>query len=60
MCEVGPQTFVIGAEGGEDQDLKKVIAAIRRESKAFLNRILTMDETIVSFHTSETKRMSKQ
>ena len=38
----------------------KFTATIRRESKAFLNRIVTMDENMVSFHTPETKRMSKQ
>ena len=35
-------------------------AIICRESKAFLKKIVTMDETMVSFHTPETKRMSKQ
>ena len=35
-------------------------ATIRRVSMAFLARIFTMDETMVSFHTPENKRMSKQ
>ena len=35
-------------------------ATIRRESMAFLARIFTMDETIVSFHTPENNRMSNE
>ena len=35
-------------------------ATIRRVSMAFLARIFTMDETMVSFHTPENKIMSKQ
>ena len=35
-------------------------ATIRRESMAFLTRIFTMDETIVSFHTPENNRLSNE
>ena len=35
-------------------------ATVRCEFIAFLNRILTMDETIVSFHIPETQKMTKQ
>ena len=35
-------------------------ATIPCQSMAFLNRIFTMDETILSFHSHENKRMNKQ
>lgn len=38
----------------------KLIAAVNRDSKAMLARVVTMDETMVSFHTPETKKQSKQ
>ena len=38
----------------------KFIAAVYRRSLAMLDNIITMDETMVSFHTPETKRQSKQ
>ena len=34
-------------------------ATIRRKSMAFLARIFTIDETMVSYHTPENKRMNK-
>jgi len=37
----------------------RFLAAIRR-NEVLLTRIVTMDETMVSFHTPETKRQSKQ
>jgi histone-lysine N-methyltransferase SETMAR len=36
------------------------IAAIHRRSKSMLDCIVTMDETMVSYHTPETKKQSKQ
>jgi hypothetical protein len=36
------------------------VAAINRRSMAMLDRIVTMDETMVSYHTPETKKASKQ
>ncbi len=39
---------------------KEFIAAIRRRSLSMLDCIVTMDETMVSFHTPETKRQSRQ
>ena len=42
------------------QTCSNFAATIRRDSMAFLARIFTMDETMVSFHTPENKRMSKQ
>jgi hypothetical protein len=36
------------------------IAAVHRRPKAMLDAIVTMDETMVSYHTSETKKQSKQ
>jgi len=36
------------------------IAAAQRNSMAMLDRIITMDETMVSFHTPQTKKQSKQ
>ena len=35
-------------------------ATTRSKSMAFLARIFTMDETMVSYHTPENKRMNKQ
>ena len=42
------------------QICRKFIAAVYRHSMAMLDRIVTMDETMVSYHTPETKRQSKQ
>ena len=39
---------------------KKFVAAFHRHSKAWLNNIVTMDETMVSLHTPETKKQSKR
>ena len=39
---------------------KKFVAAVHRHSKAWLNNIVTMDETMVSLHTPETKKQSKR
>jgi hypothetical protein len=36
------------------------VAAVHRQSKAMLDVIVTMDETMVSYHTSEMKKQSKQ
>jgi hypothetical protein len=36
------------------------IAAVHRRSKAMLDAIVTMDKTMVSYHTPETKKQSKQ
>ncbi len=36
------------------------LVMIRRHSKAMLENIVTMDESVVSFHTPETKQQSKQ
>ena len=36
------------------------IAAVRRRSLAMLDQIVTMDETLVSYHTPLTKKQSKQ
>jgi len=36
------------------------IAAVHRRSMAMLDNIVTMDETMVSYHTPETKKQSKQ
>jgi histone-lysine N-methyltransferase SETMAR len=36
------------------------VAAVNRRSMAMLDRIVTMDETMVSYHTPETKKASKQ
>jgi hypothetical protein len=36
------------------------VAAVNRRSKAMLDNIITMDETMVSDHTPETKKSSKQ
>jgi len=36
------------------------VAAIHRRSEWMLDRIVTMDETMVSYHTPETKKQSKQ
>jgi histone-lysine N-methyltransferase SETMAR len=38
----------------------ELVAAVTRRSKAMLDNIITMDETMVSFHTPETKRQSKK
>ena len=35
---------------------KKFVTAVNRHSKAWLNNIVTMDETMVSLHTPETKK----
>ena len=40
------------------QICRKFIAAVYRHSMAMLDRIVTMDETMVSYHTPETKRQS--
>jgi histone-lysine N-methyltransferase SETMAR len=37
-----------------------LIAAVHRRSKVMLDAIVTMDETMVSYHTPETKKQSKQ
>jgi hypothetical protein len=34
----------------------KFIAAVNRRSKAMLDNIITMDKTMVSYHTPETKK----
>jgi histone-lysine N-methyltransferase SETMAR len=50
----------------EDQKLERVrtctefVAAVQRRSMAMLDCIVTMDETMVSYHTPETKKQSKQ
>jgi histone-lysine N-methyltransferase SETMAR len=50
----------------EDQKKERVrictefVAAVTRRSKAMLDNIITMDETMVSYHTPETKRQSKK
>jgi Transposase (partial DDE domain) len=36
------------------------VTAVNRRSKAMLDNIITMDETMVSYHTPETKKSSKQ
>jgi [histone H3]-lysine36 N-dimethyltransferase SETMAR len=36
------------------------LSMVRRHSKAMLDNIVTMDESMVSFHTPETKQQSKQ
>ena len=36
------------------------VAAVNRRSMAMLDNIVTMDETMVSYHTPETKKQSKQ
>jgi hypothetical protein len=36
------------------------VAAVDRSSMAMLDQIITMDETMVSYHTPQTKRQSKQ
>jgi hypothetical protein len=36
------------------------LAMIHRSSKAMLENIVMMDESVVSFHTPETKQQSKQ
>jgi histone-lysine N-methyltransferase SETMAR len=36
------------------------VAAVQRRSLSMLDEIVTMDETMVSFHTPETKKQSKQ
>lgn len=38
----------------------KFVANVHRHSKAWLNNIVTMDETMLSLHTPETKKMSKR
>ena len=42
------------------QICRKFIAAVYRHSMAMLDRIVTMDATMVSYHTPETKRQSKK
>ena len=39
---------------------KQFTAAVRRDSMHRLTKIVTMDETMVSFHTPETKKQSKR
>ena len=39
---------------------KDFVAAVHRHSMAWLNNIVTMDETMVSLHTPETKKQSKR
>jgi hypothetical protein len=39
---------------------KEFIATVQRHSMAMLDCIGTMDETMVSYHTPETKKQSKQ
>jgi histone-lysine N-methyltransferase SETMAR len=39
---------------------KEFVAAVHRRSMAMLDCIVTMDEAMVSYHTSETKKQSKQ
>jgi hypothetical protein len=36
------------------------MSLLRRHSMAMLDRIVTMDESAVSFHTPQTKQQSKQ
>jgi hypothetical protein len=36
------------------------VAAVTHRSKAMLDNIITMDETMMSYHTPETKRQSKK
>jgi hypothetical protein len=50
----------------EDQNKERVrvcpdfVAAVRRGSMAMLDNIVTMDETMVSYHTPKTERQLKQ
>ncbi len=50
----------------EDQKRERVrictefVAAIHRRSMVMLNNIVTIDKTMVSYHTPQTKRQSKQ
>jgi hypothetical protein len=37
------------------QDCRDFVAAVHRHSFAMLDNIITMDETMVSYHTPETK-----
>jgi len=39
---------------------EEFVAAVRRHSKSMLDNIVTMDETMISYHTPETKKQSKQ
>jgi hypothetical protein len=42
------------------QTCKEFVAAVQRRSMVMLDCIITMDETMVSYHTPETKKQSKQ
>ncbi len=42
------------------QTCTEFVAAVNRRSMAMLDRIVTMDKTMVSYHTPETKKASKQ
>jgi formamidopyrimidine-DNA glycosylase len=50
----------------EDQTQERVrvcsdfVAAVNRRGKDMLHKIITMDETMVSYYTPETKKSSKQ
>ncbi len=39
---------------------QKFVDAVERSGLSMLDRIITMDETLVSYFTPETKRMSKE
>jgi len=39
---------------------EEFVAAVHRHSKSMLDNIVTMDETMISYHTPETKKQSKQ
>jgi hypothetical protein len=42
------------------ENCSEFVAAVHRHSLAMLDNIITMDETMVSCHTPETKKQSKQ
>ena len=44
----------------EEQKQEKFVAAVHRHSKSMLDNIVTMDETMISYHTPETKKQSEQ
>ncbi len=60
VCPLGTQTAVAGSENSACRRLPDFVAAIHRHSFTMLDNIVTMDETMVSYHTPETKKQSKQ
>jgi hypothetical protein len=54
------QTAVSGADGQENGDFSAFVKMIQAKFKSFLEKIITMDEFVVSMHTQETKMQLKR